>query len=55
MEIPVLLPVVAASENDAWHFAGRELVQGASCGCQLEISETQLASEFPAHALLLSL
>jgi len=56
MEISVL-PVSAASKNHAWHFAGRELMQGASCGCQLQISPTQLAAEVsgPMHVLFLSL
>jgi hypothetical protein len=38
MEISVL-PVRAAPKNNAWHFGGRELMQGASFGCYLQIAE----------------
>jgi hypothetical protein len=44
MKIP-MLSALAAAENNAWHFARRELMQQAAGGGQLLISQTQIAPQ----------
>jgi hypothetical protein len=44
MKIP-MLSAFAATENNAWHFARRELMQQAAGGCHVLISEAQIAPQ----------
>jgi hypothetical protein len=44
MKIP-MLSAFAATENNTWHFARRELMQQAAGGRHLLISEAQIASQ----------
>jgi hypothetical protein len=40
-----MLSVFAATENNAWHFARRELMQQAAGGCHVLISEAQITPQ----------